>query len=81
MKFNKEIYLGNKLISNKSPTFVIAEAGVNHGGNINIAKELIDLAVYANADAVKFQTFKAENLILNDVQKALYQKQTTEEHI
>ncbi len=80
MKFNKEIYLGNKLISNKSPTFVIAEAGVNHGGNINIAKELIDLAVYANADAVKFQTFKAENLILNDVQKALYQKQTTEEN-
>ena len=80
MKFNKEIYLGNKLISNKSPTFVIAEAGVNHGGNINIAKELIDLAVYANADAVKFQTFKAENLILNDVQKALYQKQTTAEN-
>ena len=80
MKFNKEIYLGNKLISNKSPTFIIAEAGVNHGGNMNIAKELIDLAVHAKADAVKFQTFKAENLILSDVQKAQYQKQTTPEN-
>lgn len=80
MKFNKKIQLSNKLISDKSPTFVIAEAGVNHGGDMNVAKELIDLAVNAKADAVKFQTFKAENLILSNVQKAQYQKQTTPEN-
>ena len=78
MQFNKEIYVEGKLISLKSPTFVIAEAGVNHGGDMTIAKKLIDLAVEAKADAVKFQTFKAEHLILNDIQKAPYQKDTTD---
>jgi len=77
MKFNKEIYVEDKLISVTSPTFVIAEAGVNHGGNMLIAKQLIDIAAEAKADAVKFQTFKTENLILNNIQKALYQKNTT----
>jgi len=78
MNFNKDINIDSKLISLKSPVFVIAEAGVNHGGNMKIAKQLIDLAVEAKADAVKFQTFKAENLILSDIQKALYQKKTTD---
>jgi len=78
MKFNKEIYIEDKLISMESSTFVIAEAGVNHGGNMEIAKQLIDLAVDARADAVKFQTFKTEHLILSDVQKAPYQKGTTD---
>ena len=54
MNFNKEIYIESKLISAISSTFVIAEAGVNHGGNMLIAKKLIDLAVEAKADAVKF---------------------------
>jgi N-acetylneuraminate synthase len=78
MKFNKDIFINNKIISKKSPTFVIAEAGVNHNGDMRIAKQLIDLAVDANADAVKFQTFKAEHLILKDVQKAPYQQNTTD---
>ena len=78
MKFNKKISVENKIIANESETFVIAEAGVNHGGDMEIAKQLIDLAVDANADAVKFQTFKAENLILNNIQKAPYQKDTTD---
>jgi N,N'-diacetyllegionaminate synthase len=78
MKFNKEIHIEGKLISATSPTFVIAEAGVNHGGNMEIAKQLIDLAVKAKADAVKFQTFKTEHLILSDIQKAPYQKNTTD---
>ena len=39
--------------------FIIAEAGVNHNGDINLAKKLIDIAAKAGADAVKFQTFKA----------------------
>jgi sialic acid synthase SpsE len=78
MKFNKDINIDGKSISKGAPTFVIAEAGVNHGGNMEIAKQLIDLAVDAKADAVKFQTFKAEHLILNDIQKAPYQKDTTD---
>ena len=78
MIFNKKIHIEDKLISATSPTFVIAEAGVNHGGDMVIAKQLIDLAVRAKADAVKFQTFKAEHLILNDIQKAPYQKDTTD---
>jgi N,N'-diacetyllegionaminate synthase len=78
MKFNKDINIDGKSISKGAPTFVIAEAGVNHGGSMEIAKQLIDLAVDAKADAVKFQTFKAEHLILSDIQKAPYQKDTTD---
>ena len=58
--------------------FIIAEAGVNHNGSSDIAKELIDAAVKAGADAVKFQTFKATNLVSKTAQKADYQKQTTD---
>jgi len=58
-------------------TFIIAEAGVNHNGDINLAKKLIDVAVEAGADAVKFQTFKAENVISVNAPKADYQKKTT----
>ena len=57
--------------------FIIAEAGVNHNGSIELAKKLIDVAVEAGADAVKFQTFKADKLVSKRAQKADYQKQTT----
>jgi N,N'-diacetyllegionaminate synthase len=57
--------------------FIIAEAGVNHNGSVDLAKKLIDVASISGADAVKFQTFKAENLIVKNTQKADYQKQTT----
>lgn len=77
MNFDKEINIQDKLISNDSRTFVIAEAGVNHGGDMKIAKQLIDIASDAGADAVKFQAFKTENLILEDIKKATYQKKTT----
>ena len=59
--------------------FIIAEAGVNHDGSIDNAYRLIDLAVEAGADAIKFQTFKAESLVSKNVDKANYQKQTTNE--
>jgi N,N'-diacetyllegionaminate synthase len=78
MIFNKNLNIQNKEISPSSPTFVIAEAGVNHGGDMKVAKKLIDLASEAGADAVKFQTFKAEHLILESVKKAPYQQKTTE---
>ena len=58
--------------------FIIAEAGVNHNGSVELAKELIDVAVQAGVDAVKFQTFKAENLVSKNAQKAAYQKETTD---
>lgn len=58
--------------------FIIAEAGVNHNGDIEIAKRLIDAAAEAGADAVKFQTFKAEQLVCRDAKKAEYQLVTTD---
>ena len=64
------------MIFNK--VFIIAEAGVNHNGSIELAKKLIDAASESGADAVKFQTFKAEKLVSKNAQKADYQKQTTD---
>lgn len=58
-------------------TFIIAEAGVNHNGSLEMAFQLIDVAVAAGADAVKFQTFKAEKVIAVNAPKASYQKETT----
>lgn len=57
--------------------FIIAEAGVNHNGSIDLAKELIDKASEAGADAVKFQSFKAESLVTKNAGKAEYQKEAT----
>lgn len=57
-----------------SRIFVIAEAGVNHNGSLEIAKEMIDVAAKAGADAVKFQTFKADTLVRKDAGKAAYQQ-------
>jgi N,N'-diacetyllegionaminate synthase len=66
-----------KLKLNNSKVFIIAEAGVNHNGSIKLAKKLIDVASDAGADAVKFQTFKAENLATKKAKKANYQMATT----
>jgi len=59
-----------------SHIFIIAEAGVNHNGSLKMAKQLIDAAVEAKADAVKFQTFKAEAVMTKTAPKASYQKKT-----
>lgn len=61
----------------KNRCFIIAEAGVNHNGDVDIARQLIDAAYDAGADAVKFQTFKADNLVTKNAPKANYQKETT----
>lgn len=61
-------------------TFIIAEAGVNHNGDMMIAKKLVDAASDSGADAVKFQTFKTENLVSRYAPKAEYQTQATGEN-
>jgi N,N'-diacetyllegionaminate synthase len=58
-------------------TLIIAEAGVNHNGDLNLAKQLIDAAATAGADIVKFQTFNANRLVTRTAKKADYQAQTT----
>ena len=59
----------------KQKTLIIAEAGVNHNGDLNKAKELVDVASEAGADFVKFQTFKAERLVTQKAEQARYQTQ------
>jgi N,N'-diacetyllegionaminate synthase len=59
-------------------TFIIAEAGVNHNGRIDLAKRMIDAAVQAGADAIKFQTFTPEKIVSKKAPKAEYQKKTTD---
>jgi N,N'-diacetyllegionaminate synthase len=73
----KKVKIADRLIGEGAPCFIIAEAGVNHNGNINLAKRLVDVAIQAGADAVKFQTFKAEDVVTETAEKAEYQKKTT----
>jgi len=60
-------------------TYIIAEAGVNHNGSLELAKKLVDVAIDAGVDAVKFQTFKAENMVTQYADKAKYQAASTGE--
>lgn len=69
----KNIKIGNKFVGEKQPVFIIAEAGVNHNGDIKLAKKLIDVAIECGADAVKFQTFTTELLATKTAKQAVYQ--------
>lgn len=69
--------IADRTIGPGYPCFIIAEAGVNHNGNIDLAMQMIDAAVEAGADAIKFQTFKADNLVTVDAEMAEYQKANT----
>jgi perosamine synthetase len=60
----------------KDPVYIIAEAGVNHNGDMNLAKRLVDVGVAAGVDAVKFQTFRTELLVTEMADQAEYQKET-----
>lgn len=74
---SKTIRIGNREVGDGCPVFFIAEAGVNHNGSTELAIELIQVAAEAGADAVKFQTFKAENLNTRKAPKATYHVDTT----
>jgi N,N'-diacetyllegionaminate synthase len=73
----KTVLIGHKHIGVGFPVFIIAEAGVNHNGKIEIAKQLIYEAKRCGADCIKFQTFKAERIVTCNSPKAHYQLQTT----
>jgi N-acetylneuraminate synthase len=70
-----QIYVGPRSIGTGHPVFIIAEAGVNHNGDMNLARQLIDVAAQAGVDAVKFQTFRAEKVVSPYAPKATYQQQ------
>ena len=72
-----QVKIGGRNIGEGEPCFIIAEAGVNHNGDIKLAKKLIDIAKEAGVDAVKFQTFRAEEVVTKSAEKAGYQKETT----
>src|SRR5436190_12170606 len=71
------IHLNNREIGPGQPCFIIAEVGVNHNGSLEMAKKMVDAVCQVGADAVKFQTFKAENLVTAQAPKADYQIQST----
>lgn len=71
------VKIGNHSVGPGHPCLVIAEAGVNHNGDMRLAHQLIDAAVIARADAVKFQSFVSEELVTSETPKAEYQKKTT----
>jgi len=74
----RPIAIGQRIVGPDCPCFVIAEAGVNHNGDLELARRLVDVAAEAGADAVKFQTFRADRLVSPTAPKASYQRQTTD---
>lgn len=75
----KAVEIGGRAVGPGYPCFVVAEAGVNHNGDVEVAKQLIDMAAEAGADAVKFQSFITEELITPNAMKAEYQVESTGE--
>ena len=69
--------VGARSIGAGAPVFLIAEAGVNHNGDLGLAMKLVDVAAEAGADAVKFQTFRSAALVSRRAPKAAYQRATT----
>jgi len=71
----KTVYIANKIIGDNYPTFIIAEIGVNHNGDMDLARKLIDLAIETGADAVKFQNFNPQTGTSKFTPKTTYQKE------
>jgi sialic acid synthase SpsE/protoporphyrinogen oxidase len=74
---NKIVTIGNKKVGDGAKAFIVAEAGMNHNGSLQLAKTLVDCAVMAGCDAIKFQTFSAKNRVSEKVKAANYSEQIT----
>lgn len=74
----KKIRIGDRLLGEGEPTFIVAEIGVNHNGRLDLAERLVDSAKEAGADAAKFQAYKTERIVTKYAEKARYQKETTD---
>ncbi len=72
------VLIGSRPVGPGQPCFVVAEAGVNHNGDLRLAEQLVDAAVRAGADAVKFQTFDPDQLVTADADKPDYQARRTD---
>ena len=72
-----EIKIGNKVIGKNHPSFIIAEVGPNHNGDIDIAKKIIDVAYEAKVDAIKFHTFESKRYVSKDTPRADYDIKNT----
>lgn len=75
---DSEIEIAGKKVGHGHPCFIIAEAGVNHNGDLELAFQLIRAAVDAGADAIKFQSYKTEDVVIPEAPKAEYQKRLTD---
>jgi N-acetylneuraminate synthase/N,N'-diacetyllegionaminate synthase len=69
-----KVKIGDRVVGEGAPVFIIAEAGVNHNGDLETAKRLIEVAAAAGADAIKFQTFQPDKMVSRSAGKAEYQK-------
>jgi N-acetylneuraminate synthase len=74
----RNVRIGKRVIGEGQPCFIIAEAGVNHNGDLRLVKRLVKAAAMAGADAVKFQTFSADSIATRSARKAAYQKRTSD---
>ncbi|OLS25569.1 MAG: N,N'-diacetyllegionaminic acid synthase [Candidatus Heimdallarchaeota archaeon LC_2] len=74
----KSFSIGNRKVGDDHPAFIIAEAGVNHNGEMALAKKLVETAANAGADCVKFQTFEPELVASSQAPKAEYQQEQTD---
>ena len=74
----RPVAIGDRKVGPGEPCFIIAEAGVNHNGDLDLARRLVEAAAGAGADAVKFQAFHAEALVGASAAKAPYQRTTTD---
>ncbi len=72
INLNSKVKLGKHLVGDDCPVYIIAEAGLNHNGDINIAKKLIDEAKKTGCNAIKFQTYNAKNRVSKKVKAANY---------
>lgn len=75
---SQSVKFGNDIIGDGHPTYIIAEAGVNHNGDMDLARKLCIEGKKAGANCIKFQTFKAERIVLHGAQKAKYQQENTD---